>query len=265
MADTIVWNKKLLVASVVVALLAGILVWIWTGVQEDRAKGDQVRVWKWKRDIASDTEVKAEDVELIEVQRSTAAKWENLRPESQNPEGEKLTRGVRKEDPVRQSDFIGGGHRSNIAKGKRGFTIRIDPSLCLGDLVRPGTKVDILANIKVGEKQEMYVVLKNVRVLAVGGVGGEDPTAMGTGMNANGRPPATPIRQYRNIAVELDADTMLQVAHIQAYIDAPFQLAVRGSDEPGSDKDAKVEKAVLDTGILSKPIPVKNDNSLGGS
>jgi hypothetical protein len=262
MAETVVWNKKLLVASLIAAILAAFLVYIYTSMQESKARGDMVRVWKWKRDIPAGGAIRPEDLEVVEIPISTIDNLKNVVKESDSAHPEEAYHNVkdpvRKEAMVRFSDFGEKGFSSGtdfFTPGKRGYTLRIDPNETPANLRVKGF-IDIRGRVRVAGATRDLWILKNVRVVGIGGEGlGTDIDAGSTGVPVR----AAGQRMFRSIEIELDPDVCGQMFQVEAFVEK-FKIFDRKTGDGGDPRnDGKLDKDVLDSGVLSQKVPPRSD------
>src|SRR5262249_3230393 len=59
------------------------------------------------------------------------------------------------------------GFTSQMTKGKRAFSIKVNPDTAVAGFVLPHSKVDVVAVTKVGDRTLSKIILQNVLVLAV--------------------------------------------------------------------------------------------------
>ena len=77
---------------------------------------------------------------------------------------------------------------SAIVPGKRAISLPLDPSLAAGDLIRPGSVVDVIATLTAGDQPVSMTLLQSVLVLAVG-----DRTLVSRGGGSGESGPATTV------------------------------------------------------------------------
>lgn len=262
MAETVVWNKKLLVASLVAAVLAAALVYIWSLSQENKARGEQVRVWKWTRDIPAGSAIRPEDLEVVGIPLSTVDNIKNVVKESDSARPEeqyKVVRdSVRKEAMVRFSDFGEKGVSSGtdfFNPGKRGYTLKVDPNETPANLRVKGF-IDIMGRVRVGGGTRDLWILKNVRVVGVGGEGlgaDFDEGSTAVPMKATGQ------RMFRSIEIELDPEVCRLMFQLEAFVDK-FKIFDRKTGDGGDPRnDGKIDKEVTDAGVLLQKVPPRSD------
>lgn len=89
----------------------------------------------------------------------------------------RLTRGIRAEETINKGDLTKGGVVV-IPSGKNLVTLPLDVSRAAAGFAGPGTKVDILTYVRLGEKVNTMPILVNMPVLAVDGQTAFPPTGV---------------------------------------------------------------------------------------
>jgi len=232
MAETVVWNKKLLIVAVALALAAVVVFIIYDQLQQAQMTGDRAKVFVWKRDLRSGEEVTASDYALQEIPRSVLADLKGVVP----PADEQLLRGnarvnraVRGSDFVRYSDLLGtrgGGPSTQIKLGMRLFTISVDPNRTPGNGLGPDDRIDLIGLVSVkGKPPKAYLLIENLRVLAIGGRAARSSEATVTGAEARKYDPGMQV--YRSVSVEVYPDTAVRLADLLPRILGNVWLVVR--------------------------------------
>ena len=176
MAEEIVWNKKLLVFSVLLGLLAAILFYVYDARMQKRLTGDTIHVLRWKRPLRNGEEIALADIDFPTIRKTFMKQLQGvLTRKDLNfvTGGVHVNRGVRRGDFVRFSDILEsqtGSPSRNISEGMRAVTLRVDPSTTPGDMLWVNDRVDVVGLISVsGRPAKSYTIIENARVLAVGG------------------------------------------------------------------------------------------------
>ncbi len=107
--------------------------------------------------------------------------------------------------------------------------LEIDSSESLGDILRVGDRVNILAKLSIpGKGIGTYRIIEGVKVLAVGGQGlyDEQSTKRARQFAAEG------LRSYRSVTIEIDPDVSLQLSNILSYCVGNIQLELRNPSQP---------------------------------
>jgi Flp pilus assembly protein CpaB len=233
MADEIVWNKKLLVISLVLGLLAAIVFLAYDHSMRKKLTGDTVQVLVWRRSVGAGSPVAMKDIEIPTVRRSLLKKMEGVlqnQTEDLNLlKGETyLSRKVYKGDFVRYTDILGKASASPsgmINENMRAVTLRVDPSTTPGELLGINDRVDIIGLLAIGGKPiKAYTVLENVRVLAVGGRSASPDEDWDSSAGGRQRPS---LRTYRSVTIEVSQATAEKLAELLPRIQGRILLSLR--------------------------------------
>ncbi len=267
MAETVVWNKKLLVASLILAGFAAAMFYLYDSAQKAKLRGDVVQILQWKRDLASGEEISEADIAVINTNTSAMNVKDILRKKNKPlvTGGKYVSRPVRRGDPVYYKDILGGTTGTpadDISKGMRGFTLRVDPNYTPGDMLRVGGRVDVLGMVRLkGKPAKTFTLVQNLRVLAVGGKGQKPEESFG---RKRGRGYDPGMRVYRSVTVEVSPTLAEQLIDLMPRIMGKVCLTVRNpADAPKPDDfrgpNPKCFKGINPkiVSILSQPLPGK--------
>ena len=259
MAETIVWNKKLLIVSLILGVLAVVVYYLHEWSLQKRLRGETVRVLKWNRDMAAGEEVVEADFSIVDVSSSIANQVEGLVKENDKAFliGAHLNRNVRKGDFVRYKDILESRVRTpdqDITLGMRALTIPIDPNYSPGEVIRVGSRVDLLGVVALkGKPPRAYTLVKNLRVLAVGGVS-EKPQPLS--VTGKARRYGATRRVYRSVTVEVKPELAEKLVDLLLRIRGKVWVVVRNPAEPLKPNDFKGINPEVEP-ILSQPLPSK--------
>ncbi len=133
--------------------------------------------------------------------------------------------GMAKEAVIESGDIAPAsslGLAIQLRRGMRAISIAVDPVKDVSGLLHPGDRVDVIAAPpKEGPNAGAYTIMRNVRVLSVGGA-----------FTAATDPSATPAPDIRTVTLEV---TPSQADLITlADLNATLRLALRPPDEPGT-------------------------------
>ena len=132
--------------------------------------------------------------------------------------------------------------------------LRVDPNSAPGDMLRVNSRVNVYGLVSVpGKGTRPYAILKNVRVISVGGSSADPDEGIGPG---NRRRTG---RSYRSVGIEVTEKTALDIMGVLAMIRGgkiwvmPRSRPAPGEeDEPSAELTPEVARLVrkfLDDGI----------------
>jgi len=261
MAEEVVWNKKLLVVSVLLGALSAILFYAHTIRMEKKLTGDVVAVMRWKRSLTAGEMINRDkDMDFPPIPRALADRLDEVllkqRDETLVTGGAHVLRDVRRGDFIRFPDILGSESASpsgNIKQGMRGVTLRVDPTNTPGAMLRVNDRVDIVGLISVsGKPVKSYVILANVRVLAVGG----KPESPEQQFDRTGRRRQQPaMRSYRAVTVEVKPDTAVKLRELLPRVEGKIWVVLRApatagpTAEPGGEINPELKP------VLQTPLP----------
>lgn len=249
-------NKKLLVIALISGLVAVGLFLAYDSAKEKQLTGDTVTVLKWTRDMNSGEEVSANDWVEVDVRRKEYNSKMLTKDDRQlvSP-GAKVNRKVSRDEYIHFSQLTGierEGPSANIRKGWLAVSLPVDPYYTPGGLLQVGDRADLIGLISVkGKPAKAYVLIQNLRVVAVGGRGENPDDRFGASPSKD-----SSARVYRSFTVEVKPEVAVQLADLMPRIDGKLWLAVRNP----TDKDAQFDnrlnpevEAVLATALPPMP------------
>ncbi|HEX5096729.1 MAG TPA: Flp pilus assembly protein CpaB [Acidimicrobiia bacterium] len=238
------WRVLTAIAAVVLAAIAGVLVWQYVNDADDRAESDldQIEVLVATKTIQRGTSGEtAIDNGLIETQKRVEKDVPDnaLRPDQEKDIKELFAAGtIAKGRELFVEDFIAGGQVQNtsleIADGKQAISISLDDSHGVAGFVVPGDTINLIvtADIKNGadpkpEAQDITVkttafLLPGVKVLGVGSTTTFGQTSRKVDTNGDGvvdendAEPETRQLQQGLWTLEVTPRQAEQIAHAQA-------------------------------------------------
>lgn len=266
MPEEIVWNKKLLVISLLLGVVAAILFLVYDARMRKQLTGDTVEVLAWKRSLRAGAPIGMNDVDVHPVRKSLVENLKGLllaRTQDTNLlRGESfVSRNVYKGDFVRWNDILGKGSASpsgSINKGMRAVTLRVDPNATPGDMLRVNDRVDVIGLLSIGGKPaRAYTVLQNVRVLAVGGKSAPPDEQWRSGASGSRYQPS--LRSYRSVTIEVSPETAEKLAELVPRIQDKIWVALRPPPRgPEAAADGRINPEIAP--IFKQPLP----EDLGG-
>lgn len=259
MAETVVWNKKLLVASLILAGFAVAMFYLYDLAQKKKLSGETVQVLQWKRSLAAGEEIGDEDVGPMVVSSSAkdlkgVIRWKN---KSIVLGGRRVNRPVSRGDRVYYNDIVGASVRTpadDITPGMRGLTLRVDPNYTPGDMLRVGGRVDVMGMVRLkGKTAKTYTLVQNLRVLAIGGKAKKPEEAF---ESKRGRGYSAGMSVYRSVTVEVSPALAEQLADLMPRIIGKVWLTVRNpTDLPKRGSYTGINPKV--ESVLSQPLSKK--------
>ena len=240
MPEQVVWNKKLLMISSALGLVAMVLFFVYDVAQQRKREGTLAQVLRWTRDMQPGDAIQREDIEAIEVRREMVRQMgETLILQSDRDAGlvapgEKVRRAVRRNDFVRSEDVRNMGVQDpaeKIETGKRAIVLRVDPYYAPGDVLAPNGRVDVLGMM--GNPPKTYTLIQNLKVL---GVGGRSEERVENDLSEKRR--ADPgQRVYRSVLVEMSPTVAEKWLDLEARLHGTLRLLVRNpTDRPDPRK-----------------------------
>ncbi len=260
MSETIVWNKKLLVVSLILAVLAVAMFYIYIHAQETKLRGETVEILQWSRSLKIGDEISAADTTVARANSSTTNLKGVLRKASKDEfVGKHVSRSVSRGDKVYYKDILessSGTAADDITPGMRGFTLRVDPNYTPGDILRVGGRMDILGRVHPkGKPEKTYTLVRNLRVLAVGGHGEKPEESFKSKRRRRYNPG---IRVYRSVTVEVSPELAEQLVDLLDRVKGKVWLIVRNpGDAPKRKSETGINSEVLS--VLSQPMTEKDN------
>ncbi|MCK4624086.1 MAG: Flp pilus assembly protein CpaB [Phycisphaerae bacterium] len=254
MPETIVWNKKLLVVSLMLAVLAVAMFYLYISAQEKKLRGDTVEILQWSRSLNVGDKISAADTTVARANSATTVLKGVLRKASKDEFiGKHVSRNVSRGDKVYYKDILessSGTPADKITPGMRGLSLRVDPNYTPGNILRVGGRIDILGRVSPrGKLAKTYTLVRNLRVLAVGGHGENTQESIGSKRRRKYNPG---IRVYRSVTVEVSPELAEQLVDLLSRVQGKIWLTVRNpGDAPKRKSETGINSEVLS--VLSLP------------
>ncbi len=259
--EELVWNKTLLVVSVLLGLLAAGLFYAYDWRMRKKLTGDVVTVLRWKRSLRRGDLVALSDIEEVTLRKQIAGELRGVitRRDRTLLEGGNvhLARDVRKYDFVLLNDILGAPLDSpsrDLGEGMRAVTLRVDPNMTPGDMLRVNDRVDVVSLVSFpGRPLRSYVILENVRVKGIGGRSANPEDQPAGAARARGYRPS--MRTYRSITVEVKRKTVQQLAQLLPRLRGKLIVALRPlpKGELGAEAGGELNPELLP--LLKQPLP----------
>ena len=254
MAEQVVWNKKLLIVSLLMGVVAVALFYMYASVQKKRIRGEMIEVLKWRRDMKAGERIVEDDVEVMALS-TKAANFEGFATADHletividGTLSESVTKGrfvliSAIIDPTvrRPSDAIG--------EGKVAFPLYVDPNYTPGEMLRQGDRVNLLGVVRVGGRSQTHTLIGNLRVLEVGGRSTNPDRRY---EENRGRPKGQ--RSIRKISVEVSSGVALELNDLLMRVQGQIRVVVRNrADRPDKKLDGKINPDLAE--VLRQPAP----------
>ncbi len=227
MAEQVIWNKKLLIASLVLGVLAVGLFYIHDSYQEKRIRGKIVRVLKWRDDLKEGQKVTKDNVEVTEFSAGISS-LEGVAREAHLDnliDGGTLSRDVEQNRFVFVSEIYRTGAfrpSAGIKDRYRLFALKVDPDSTPGSL-SVGDRVDLHGVVRIGGKQKTEKLIEYLRVLEVNGRA-KNPEAAN---DDSRRPGGTGQTTIRRIGVEVTPQVALELNDLLDCVHGDIRVLVR--------------------------------------
>jgi len=253
MAETVVWNKKLLLISLLLGVVAVGLFYFYDSIQEKRIRGEIVEVLRWRQNMKAGDRIDSRSVEVLPISAGSAsldgvARKGDLATVVVNGT---LVKNVEKNHFVFYTEILGhrGGRPSQkIAKRSRAFPLSVDPKYSVGALLSQGDRVDVLGVLSIGGKPpKTYTLIENLKVLGIGG----RSKSPDEDFEADWKP--TGVRVYRTVSVEVTPQVGEQLADLLARVRGRILLLVRNPEDTDAKFNERINPAVLP--VLNTPLP----------
>ena len=253
MAETVVWNKKLLLISLLLGVVAVGLFYFYDSIQEKRIRGEIIEVLRWRQNMKAGDRIDSRSVEVLPISAGSAsldgvARKGDLATVVVNGT---LVKNVEKNHFVFYTEILGhrGGRPSQkIAKRSRAVTLSVDPKYSVGALLSQGDRVDVLGVLSIGGKPpKTYTLIENLKVLGIGG----RSKSPDEDFEADWKP--TGVRVYRTVSVEVTPQVGEQLADLLARVRGRILLLVRNPEDTDAKFNERINPAVLP--VLNTPLP----------
>ena len=181
---------------------------------------------------------------------------------------------ILKDEQITMSKVTQLGARTGLARqvsmGKRAVSIPINDTSGVGKLIKPGDRVDIMANIQLVpgklESTQMRTILQDVLILATGKY--VTNTVPGILERDQFRPEQktkvalSEYSNFSNITVEVDPTQSQALMFAVANFSGGIYLTLRNNDDNGKDNDLRVTKLEDmtrggDSGKAPASVPIK--------
>jgi Flp pilus assembly protein CpaB len=262
MAETVVWNKKLLLAALAVGVVAVILFYVYSSMAERSLRGENIRVFKWQRTILANEKVSPQDVISVEIPQNQANALEGV---VQDTERDKallnegmISRTVHKNDFVFYKDLLnagGTGPDQGITGSKKALAIPIDPSAAPVGMLSVNGRIDLHGRVSMsGKPPQEYVLIRNLKVLGLGAQTAEADNWASRTKSAY----QAGSTNYRSVTVEVDEDVALQLGDLLPHVDGKVWVIVRNRADASPDSfNGKINPELM--AVLKQPVKDKGE------
>ncbi len=211
-------NKKLLVIAIVLALVVVVVYNLHVSSIRTSAVGEMVELLTLTHNMQAGEVITAKDIKKIEIGQQVVKRLGSYYPADEYDfviSGNVLNQPVVKDQILMGYHIISGALKSrNFTAGKVQVALKIDPTLALGQVLRVGDFVNVLAFLSVdGGPSQAWRVIEGVRVVAIGGVGRQDDPAPKS--RRSSKPQG--MRSFRSITIDVDKDQSLTLANVISH------------------------------------------------
>lgn len=258
-------NKGMLITAIVLAVLVVVIYNIHVYQIKREGKGKIVKLLRVNKDMSAGDKITAKDLATVSVEKEYTNSFGNVVTE-QNQEyaiGSTLSEPVRKDqwllwEYITQQEAAQPSRKIDPAKIAR--VLEIDSAESLGDILRVGDRVNILAKLSIpGKGIGTYRIIEGIKVLAIGGQGlyDEQSTKRARQFAAEG------LRSYRSVTIEIDPDVSLQLSNILSYRVGNIQLELRNPSQSLPSWAGKINPAHPELGAISSAAAPARKSSVG--
>ena len=261
MAETVVWNKKLLLAALAVGVVAVVLFYTYSAIQEKSLRGENIRVFKWQRPVLANEKVNPQDVTSVEISQSQATALEGVVRDTDTDkallqEGI-VSRTVHKNDFVFYKDLLNAnrtGPDQGITGSKKAMAIQIDPAVAPVGMLSVNGRIDLHGRVSMsGKPPREYVLIRNLKVLGLGAKTAEEDNW--TARTKSGYESGA--QNYRAITVEVDEDVAVQLGDLLPHVDGKVWVIVRNRNDTTDSFQGKINPDLVP--VLTQPVKDKTD------
>ena len=225
-----VQNKKLLLVSILLAILVVIIYNVHVHQIIKGQTGQLMRLCKAARDLRRGDKITRQDIIIEEVpSQYTQALGKVVQAKDIDflmGQKEGLNKDVAQGAWFQWSDLTGASEENKLKemrKGMVGLAVQINPAESPGEILRPGHRVNLVGRLEVGNRPlQAYRILEAIRVLAVAGIGAqEDVGRRGPGAVMQRGP-----RSYRSLTIEVHSSVSPALKNVLSYVQGDIWLEV---------------------------------------
>ena len=239
-------NIGLLVAAIAVGVAVVIIYNVHIERVRSQAEGGRVQVLRYARDMRAGDEILMRDLKVFEVDAASVEAingWARRR-DTDFLVTSTLRQDVRDGEPVLMGHVTGGsGERpaNSVGLDKVGTTLELDSTTSPGTICRVGDRVNITGIFEVqAGRPQAYRVLADVKVLALGGRGPDDPTAPGARRSQGNS------RTYRSIMIEVSDDVSLMLENLKTRLIGAWGVEIRNPADPERNRPGELSPLLRD-------------------
>ncbi len=239
-------NKKLLVIAVVLALVVVVVYNLHVSSIRTSAIGEMVDLLVLTHNMQAGEKITAKDIKKIQMGQQVVKHLGSYYPAD---DYEFVIGGAALNQPVVKDQILMGYHvtpgalsTQKFSAGKVQMALKTDPSLALGQVLRVGNLVNVVANLSVDNAPlQAWRVIEGVRVVAIGGVGRQEVASAKRGRSTS----PEGMRSFRSITIEVDKDQSLLLANVISHaLGGQVWLELRDLPE-AKEVTGKVNKDLL--------------------
>ncbi len=236
-------NKKLLVIAIVLALVVVVVYNLHVTSIRKSAVGEMVDLLVLTRDMQAGEQISAKDIKKIQIGHQVVKRLGSYVPAD---EYDYVTGGALLNQPVVKDQILMAYHITpgaleghKFSPGKIQTALKVDPTLALGQVLRVGNFVNVLAYLSVDNRPlAAWRIIEGVRVVAIGGVGRQEIAAPKRGSRSK----TEGMRSFRSVTIEVNKDQSLKLANVISHArSGQVWLELRGLPE-ASEVSGKVNE-----------------------
>jgi Flp pilus assembly protein CpaB len=224
-----VQNKWLLIIALALALIVVFLYNAHIRAIRAEREGDTISVVALQKAVAANEPLTSRHIVKAVIPKDPQNEYKKIVPWDQRSsltvggEGKPVNRSIRKGEYLRWDDiYRTGGEKASDRLGDRmvAIPIEFEQDQSLGDLLAPGDVVNLKGVFPApGGTYRSFRILSDVRVMNVGGRGGEETRSARSGA-AN----------YRRITIEVSPDVSLKLSNLLTHMIGPMQIELKRTE-----------------------------------
>jgi len=231
-----VQNRKLLLVALVLGAVVVILFNIQVRSARKSGEGETIELAGFDRRMTRGEKIKTGDLKLILFPERfrgglpNVLEWENR----------SLALGKRLIRPVQENEFVRFDHievdesslpSNNITPGMTAYVVPMDRRRAPGNILVPNSHVNLVGMFTINGKTEARVILQEVRVLGVGGVGPAESMGLAPSRSRGN----LPRRSYDSIVIEVSPKVALQLDNLRTHALGDFWVQVLNTTQISSE------------------------------
>ena len=243
-----VQNKGLLLVALILGLVVAVVYNLHIGQVKKAQRGQTQRLLQYRRAMRAGDTIERDDVEIVEVSVQHVKAFGEIVTQDQIGvvEGQTLNQNVRARQWVAMEHttmWLSSTADGVIGDDKVSVPVEIDARMSPGVMLTAGGRVNLVGSFAFdGRPERSYIIMRNVRVLSVGG-GAPDRGGLMTG-------PERAAKAYRTIQVEMDPQEHLRLLNVLSHIRGPVSVQVLNRQSAPPDTGGVVDDSLK---VLADP------------